>query len=232
MALAHGAQPARPDGEARDRLEGQVEVPLAVVVGVDGLAIGPEGARDDGVRRQPPDARAREVGQDPPRAGPVEVEPRRVEHEPADGGGRGRAAQGVEPQRRDEPAGGVREDHELVVAVGLHGRHGGVELLEVLLEVGDVVRQLAGAQRTPAAAEVERVEVTAARHDVVGEVVLEEVVRVAVDVQDGRRRGRGAAQGEQDRPLAVAQAQLAGRVAVVHGGDATTRRSPGLRTPR
>ena len=54
----------------------------------------------------------------------------------------------VGPQRQDQPAGGVRGDHDVGVPVALGDPlPGGVELGEVLGEVGDVGRASGAARR-------------------------------------------------------------------------------------
>jgi hypothetical protein len=69
-----------------------------------------------------------------------------------------------------------------------HRRRGGVEVRAQLAQVGREVRDVARAQRAPGVAQVDRVEGVPGPHDGAGQMVLEEVVVVPVDVQhDGAR---------------------------------------------
>jgi hypothetical protein len=80
-------------------------------------------------------------------------------------------------------------DHQPVVAPFLpQDGDGGVEFLVIDREVGAEIRDLPGPQRTAVAAQVEGMDIEAQRLPAFGEMRLEEVVAVAMDVEDGATR--------------------------------------------
>ncbi len=106
----------------------------------------------------------------------LQVEPWRVEHQR-------RHPLGVPsgPQRGDQPARRVADQHELVV-VGRDHVGGRPELDVVVVQVGDEAGQVAAPQAPAVAAQVDGVEVDPEGGELVGEVGLEEVVVPAVHV--------------------------------------------------
>ncbi len=126
---------------------------------------------------------------------------RAVEEQPVDQAAPGPAAR---PQRGDQPAGGVPVDQQAAVAVLLaDDPHRLVQLLVVGDEVADEVRRVVLAQRAAVLAQVDRVEGEAGGHVVVGEVRLEPVVVVTVDVEDGLVRTGDQPTDQRRRDLAL-----------------------------
>ncbi len=174
---------------------------------------------------------------------------RAVEEQPVDQAPTGPAAG---PQGGDQPTGGVPVDQQPAMAVLLaDDPHRLVQFLVVGGEVADEVRRVVRAQRAAVLAQVDRVEGEAGGHVVVGEVGLEPVVVVTVDVEDGllRTGDQPAHQRRRDLALLVrAQRQLRRLVggtqdvfAELHGHShpisgrtpvgIAGRRNPGTRTP-
>ena len=183
---ADRAQPAEEDRPRLDRLPGQVEVPLAVVVGVKTLDVeAADRARDRAARATGAEPVDHGGAEGPHRQTALHVQPRRVEHHPGQVG-----LPLVGPQRDDEAAGGVRADDHVVVPVTLDDPlPGSVEVGEVLVQVSDVVGGLVRADRPAVLAQVEGVEVVAAVGPPLGVRGLEEVVGEAVHVEHGPAGG-------------------------------------------
>jgi hypothetical protein len=204
VAGADGAQPPGVHGEGVERLPDQVELPLALVVAVQATCVQAGHLAPELPHRLPRPERLDDRGaeQAPDRAA-LEVQPGRVQHGPDQ---RHRSPV-VGPQRQDQAAGGVRRADDVVVAVapGDQGP-GGVELGEVLVQVGDVVGRLVLAEGAAVLAQVDRVEVVPAGVPPRGVLGLEEVVGEPVHVQDrlaGGGIGPPADQGGDDRALGV-----------------------------
>jgi hypothetical protein len=204
VAVADGAEPAGVDPEGLQGLPVQVEVPLAVVVAVQRAPVETVDLPLDLLQRPPPAEllehdRADGAQQD----AALQVQPRGVEDQP----GQLRGTPAVEPQRQGQAAGGVRRGDDVVVVVaGGDETPGGVQLLVVRGEVGDVVGGLPRQQRPAVLAQVEGVEVVAALEPPRGVLDLEEVVGEPVHVQHGAAGGPGGTPGDQrrdDGPLLV-----------------------------
>ena len=181
-----GAQPAGAHRVGGRRPPGRVVRPLAAGRRVEGAGV--VARVDVGQRRlglEPGEARDGRTGQVPQHRGPLQLEPRAVQHEPAD-----RAGMPVRPQGRDQAARRVAHDHEPRVhpELGADDVERRLELLVVGVEVVDVARRLVRAQAAAVLAQVEGVERGAAGVPVLRQARLEEVVRPAVDVEDRARR--------------------------------------------
>ena len=196
----------QPPGVHRPRLEGlelEVVVPLAGVVAVQALAVDRGDLARDLAHRLAHAELADHGGAgraQPDRA--AHVEPGGVERDPLQV-----RRPLVGPQRQRQPAGRVGSGHDVVVAVAVDDpAPGGVDVVEVLTDVGDEVGRLPLAQAPPVAAQVDRVEVVAAVDPPVGVLLVEEVVVEAVHVEHGlggRLRGSPPHEGGDDRPLLV-----------------------------
>jgi hypothetical protein len=136
---------------------------------------------------------------------------------------RTRPAQPVEPERHDQSTRGVRGQDGLGTGrlVADHC-HRAVEFDVVSREVRSEMRGLAGSPGPPTFAEVDGVEREAQTREVIGELGVEEIVGIAVDVEDRVCGGRVALrralsdEGGDDLALAVrvqAQGQRSLKVA-------------------
>src|SRR4029079_7165843 len=142
----------------------------------------------------------------PPPGFAVEVEPRCVQRH----AGSGRPPR-VGPEGHDQPAGRVPAEDDLPVPTA-DPLPGAIELGEVVVQSGDVVRVLVGRDRAAVLPQVEGVEVVAAPGPPLGVRRLEEVVGEAVHVQHRLRRPlAGAATDEgRDDPALVVVGQVEG----------------------
>jgi hypothetical protein len=183
-----GAQPVGVDREADQGPPAQIERPLAPVLGVDALQVGHRPAgRDLRAGERGGEGRQRAHRRQAP-AVEIEGEERAVQHERADPAALGPAV-GVEGAR--EAAGGVAAQRgPLVLVAPGDDPQRRRDLGEILAEVTAVVGVGRVAERAAVLAQIERVEVVPLRVESVGQVDLEEVVGVAVDVQHGPSRGR------------------------------------------
>src|SRR5690606_10216768 len=145
---------------------------------------------------------------------PLQVEPRRVEHQAADPLLPAAPLRGellvapVRPEREDQSTGRVGREQHPLPGLGGDDLQRPVELVVVEREVGDVVRGLTTPPGPPTLAQVECIERIAPLGEEVGELPLEEVVTEAVHVEDGAahplpRTYRSADQGRLDLALAV-----------------------------
>ena len=180
VGVADRPQPPGVHGPRLERLELEVVVPLAGVVAVQALAVDRRDLARDLAHRlaaaEPADHRGAR-GAQPDRA--THVEPRGVEGDALEVR---RALVG--PQRQGQAAGRVRGGDDVVVAVALGDpAPRGVDVVEVLADVGDEVGRLPLAHAAAVAAQVDRVEVVAAGDPPVGVLLVEEVVVEPVDVQ-------------------------------------------------
>lgn len=117
----------------------------------------------------------------------MQIQERAIEHQAGDprAGDLAALAQPVQPQRHDEPAGGVAVYQDLRRAVLLVDDGQGVLEFGVIAgQVGDEVRRLAGRSRSAAFAQVKCIEREATVGEVIGQLGMEEVVGVAVHRQD------------------------------------------------
>src|SRR5699024_5121816 len=108
----------------------------------------------------------------------VQVQPRAVQHQRVHG-----TRVPVEVERGDQPAGGVGEQHDLVVVVLPDGGQGAPEVLVVGGQVGHPAGGPARADGAAVVAQVDGVEVVALGRPAPGVLGLEEVVGEPVHVQ-------------------------------------------------
>ena len=193
LALDHRADPSEVLAVAVNGLPGSVEVPLAVLVLVDGPAVRALPAVRQRQRRKHRTERVQHGLQhrDLPRR-ELQVQPRAIQNYARELGVLLRllAAQVVRPQRHDQPAGGVGQHHYRSVLPGQDIQRLR-QFREVAAHAQRKVRTLALAQRAPAPAQIQRVKRVAVRGELVRNVGVEEIVGHAVDPQH-RRLSRGA----------------------------------------
>lgn len=181
--------PAEGDRETAHRFPLQVVVELSVIVPVQRAAVTaffwwpgyPLGAHS---RHRGEERRGQRQAQD---CRALQIQERAIEHQAGDprAGDLAALAQPVQPQRHDEPAGGVAVYQDLRRAVLLVDDGQGVLEFGVIAgQVGDEVRRLAGRSRSAAFAQVKCIEREATVGEVIGQLGMEEVVGVAVHRQD------------------------------------------------